>query len=313
MNVRFRGWLSASRMILDGLLLSLGVLVYTLGLCRLLIRINGRSPKVLMYHACDDHETDFTRGLAINTTPAQFAAHLEFLVRHYRVVPLTDLVDARSAERQVAITFDDGFHSVHQHAWPLLREKRLPATCYITTDVVGNTCLIWLNELNWFLHCHPSASRSLISHRLGLEPGGSVGALIAALIERFDPPMIRELLGELRSSLGVDPRALSQESRVHLDWPQIAEMASHGIDFGNHTASHPPLANLPLAACEEEIQARRNGSGSPAGSGLDPGLSRSAAGRMRSGTWPSGLGIVAFWRSRVSIPPSIPPGSAGSR
>ena len=249
-----RGLRDGTKAILDSLLISIGVLIYHLALARLFIRLNRKSPRVLMYHACEENESDFTRGLAINTSPSQFAAHLDYLVRHYRVVSLSDLLDSPAAGRLVAITFDDGFRSVYEHAWPLLRDRRLPAICYLTTDVVGNASLIWLNELNWFLQRHPTVSRSLITQRLGLDQDCSVGAIIAALVERYDQPMIGELLGELRSVLGVDSRALAKESRLHLDWPEIAEMSAGGMAFGNHTASHPPLANLPLASCEEEIR-----------------------------------------------------------
>lgn len=38
-----------------------------------------------------------------------------------------------------------------------------------------------------------------------------------------------------------------------LDWPQIREMARHGIEFGAHTATHPRLDRLPPAEAEREI------------------------------------------------------------
>src|SRR3954452_18948216 len=116
--------------VLDSLLTSLGLLVYAIGLAGPLTRANRRSPKVLMYHAVDEAENDFSRGLSINTTPAQFASHLAFLSRHYRIVNLAELLEVRPTEPTVAITFDDGFRSVHEQAWPILRKHRAAATCY---------------------------------------------------------------------------------------------------------------------------------------------------------------------------------------
>ena len=37
----------------------------------------------------------------------------------------------------MVLTFDDGFADVHDHAWPLLRERGLPFTIYLTTAYVG--------------------------------------------------------------------------------------------------------------------------------------------------------------------------------
>ena len=82
------------RSFIDSLLLSIGIVLYYSGLDRLIIRLNRRSPKVLMYHACEHSENDFIRGLSINTTPQQLAAHLGYLFSRYRVVSLADLLES---------------------------------------------------------------------------------------------------------------------------------------------------------------------------------------------------------------------------
>ena len=127
---------------LDVFLTCLGTLLYYCGLARVVIRIRHRVPRVLMYHACEDRETDFTRGLAINTTPAHFAAQLDFLRKYYQIVPLPALARDPLPNRAVVITFDDGFRSVYEQAFPLLRARNLPATCYLTTDVLERRGLI---------------------------------------------------------------------------------------------------------------------------------------------------------------------------
>src|SRR3954447_904013 len=89
---------SALKFMVDSLLTSLGVLLYALGLTGLLVRAHRGSPKVLMYHAVDEVEGDFTRGLAINTTPSQFASHLAFLCRHYRIISLGQMLEGQTSE-----------------------------------------------------------------------------------------------------------------------------------------------------------------------------------------------------------------------
>jgi peptidoglycan/xylan/chitin deacetylase (PgdA/CDA1 family) len=41
--------------------------------------------------------------------------------------------------RTIALTFDDGFQSVYTHAWPVLREFRVPATIFLATAYLGST------------------------------------------------------------------------------------------------------------------------------------------------------------------------------
>ena len=58
------------------------------------------------------------------------------------MVPIGEAVDRlERGDRQpsVVLTFDDGFRDVHEHAWPLLREARLPFTVYVATAYVGGT------------------------------------------------------------------------------------------------------------------------------------------------------------------------------
>jgi peptidoglycan/xylan/chitin deacetylase (PgdA/CDA1 family) len=242
---------------IDGLLLAIGIVIYYAGLSRLVIHLNRRSPKVLMYHACELVENDFIRGLSINTTPDRLAAHLEYLTERYRVVSLPDLLNSASTEPTIVLTFDDGFRSVHDNAWPLLRKWGVPATCYLTTGAVGNDAVIWLNELNWFLNRHLPLAGPSITAAIGLRAGSSPNVIRRALYERYDMQMIEDLLSSLRASAGVDGRTLAQTSRLFLDWEQVAAMSIAGIQFGNHTCSHPNLANLDRDSARQEIEIAR--------------------------------------------------------
>jgi peptidoglycan/xylan/chitin deacetylase (PgdA/CDA1 family) len=77
--------------------------------------------------------------------------------RGYRALTLRDLPDELAADgpppsdARVAITFDDGYRSVYEYAWPMLREAGFPATVYLPTDSIaaqrrrihGIECLTW--------------------------------------------------------------------------------------------------------------------------------------------------------------------------
>lgn len=94
-----------------------------------------RAAVVLQYHHVSD-----TTPPATSTSPARFAAHLDHLERAgFAVVPLQDLVDALREgrplpDRTAAITFDDGYVSIYETAWPLLRAKNLPFTVFVNTE-----------------------------------------------------------------------------------------------------------------------------------------------------------------------------------
>jgi peptidoglycan/xylan/chitin deacetylase (PgdA/CDA1 family) len=97
--------------------------------------MSGRA-LILTYHAIE-------RGPApLFIEPALFRAHLDSLVdSSTRVVTLdrlaADLSAGKLTERCVAITFDDGFRSVAEHAVPLLVERRMPATIFSVAGHLG--------------------------------------------------------------------------------------------------------------------------------------------------------------------------------
>lgn len=89
---------------------------------------------ILTYHSIDDS------GSPISITPAQFRAHVEWLVSSAaRVVPLDTLIGLPQSTNALALTFDDGFKNFVETAAPLLIEHALPATLFIVTDAVGRT------------------------------------------------------------------------------------------------------------------------------------------------------------------------------
>lgn len=74
---------------------------------------------------------------------ARFEAQLEWLVREgwtaLRLADLEAFLEGRRAlpPKSVLITVDDGWESFHRHAFPLLQRHGLPATLFVTTDLVG--------------------------------------------------------------------------------------------------------------------------------------------------------------------------------
>ncbi len=240
--------------LLVGSLTLVGMGLYRAGLGRLVAHLNRQAPKVLMLHCCEAAQTDFTRGLAINTTPSRFASYLQFLSRYYRFIPLAELLHGSPPEYAVAITFDDGFRSVYEQAWPLLRSRGLAATCCLTTNVIGNRALIWINELNWFLHRHGKVARPIVAGLLGLSPRLSASKLVESARLLKNPYETNEILKRLRAEIGCEPAAIAGSHRLHLDWREIEEMAAGGMAFGNHTCSHPMLENLTDDQARSEIR-----------------------------------------------------------
>ena len=77
----------------------------------------------------------------MSVEPAVLDEHLAWLGRRRSVVPLhevTHRLDAtgRLPRGMAALTFDDGFSSLHEHALPILTRHRLPATVFLVAETL---------------------------------------------------------------------------------------------------------------------------------------------------------------------------------
>lgn len=95
---------------------------------------------ILLYHSV----VDGPEGDHWSVSPAAFAAHLDHLVEGgWRSATVSELAEAISAgrevpEKTVCVTFDDGFADFYSNALPLMEERGIVSTLYVTTSPVGN-------------------------------------------------------------------------------------------------------------------------------------------------------------------------------
>lgn len=105
---------------------------------------------IVLYHSVSAHSTPSYA--TWNTTPAQLADHLDMMLdRGFTPVPLGSLVEAISSatplpERPAVVTFDDGLADFIDGALPVLVDRNVPATLFVTTSFVGRTSE-WLGPL----------------------------------------------------------------------------------------------------------------------------------------------------------------------
>jgi peptidoglycan/xylan/chitin deacetylase (PgdA/CDA1 family) len=91
---------------------------------------------ILCYHAV---EPGWSSPLAVD--PAAFEAHCAWLARHRSVIPLEQAVTRLDSAGRLpggvaALTFDDGFRGLYEHALPVLSRYRLPATVFLVAQTL---------------------------------------------------------------------------------------------------------------------------------------------------------------------------------
>src|SRR3989449_5723950 len=101
---------------------------------------------ILMYHKIDRLPSPpGARHPRNYVLPEQFAAQLAALRRWgYQTISFGDWLAYRRGagtlpRRPIILTFDDGYRSTYEIAWPLLRRHGCTATVFLVSDLVGKT------------------------------------------------------------------------------------------------------------------------------------------------------------------------------
>jgi len=191
-------------------------------------RAPGRVP-VLLYHRLveDALYPRLPRPENIFSIPeSRFREQMDFLVRSgYSTLSCSELeqhLDGRTLlpPRPLLITFDDGSESVFSRALPILRDRGLKATVFVTTDTDS-----------WVFHEHPRSQRRLAEQEMRqLETGGvaveSHGVSHRALNSMPEDNARDEMLGSKRFLDAVLGRSVSYFA-IPLNYysPRILEVA----------------------------------------------------------------------------------------
>lgn len=103
----------------------------------------GQSGVVVAFHRV--HEDRDVSGLTVDRRT--FEQYCEFFRRHFRVIPLGDLVakleKGEPLNRHLAITFDDGYRDNYETAAPVLERLSLPATFFVVSQWIGSNIVPW--------------------------------------------------------------------------------------------------------------------------------------------------------------------------
>jgi peptidoglycan/xylan/chitin deacetylase (PgdA/CDA1 family) len=134
-------------------------------------RLLEKRPIILCYHSvghsdpCDDPEF-------LRVSPERFVAQLDLLAgagaRFTTVAEIAHRLQDGSASGLVAISFDDGYQDNHDVVLPILEQRNITATVFVTMGLIGQPSP-WLNERSSVRMMTPSELRRMAD--AGIELG----------------------------------------------------------------------------------------------------------------------------------------------
>jgi peptidoglycan/xylan/chitin deacetylase (PgdA/CDA1 family) len=118
---------------------------------------------------------DTTAASGLTTSVGMFERYCRFFQRHFRVVSLPDLVHRLERglplNRELAITFDDGYRDNFENAVPVLEKFSLPATFFVVTQWIGTDVVPWWDRQQGVRHPWMTWDQVRRLHRKGFDVG----------------------------------------------------------------------------------------------------------------------------------------------
>jgi peptidoglycan/xylan/chitin deacetylase (PgdA/CDA1 family) len=185
-----------------------------------------------------------------------------FRSRGYRFVKLAEFVANRDAGGVALLTFDDGYTGVGARAFPVLRELRVPALCFLVTECLGSgECFpLWLFGLrDVFAETPHEARNRLEAHEAVRDVLDQIG--VDSLEEAFARPA-KDLYAAFYPRLSFATldrmRGAAEEHgmlrRVTLERETVLELQASGVfEFGAHTVDHRNLVHVPSAEAWRQV------------------------------------------------------------
>jgi peptidoglycan/xylan/chitin deacetylase (PgdA/CDA1 family) len=183
-------------------------------------------------------------------TPELLDEQLALLGRHFEFASLSEVLaeNGTGSSRRLAVTFDDGFDLVAGGALEVLNVRRVRATTFVLTAMVGNRGLMWRNKLSAILALRP-ADRSLRAYnalmdRIGAPRIGGASELLRAALA-WEMSRKDELADELWAACDMPPLSeFLAEHRPYFDAEGLERWLADGHAVGLHTDTHPDCSRL---------------------------------------------------------------------
>jgi peptidoglycan/xylan/chitin deacetylase (PgdA/CDA1 family) len=200
-----------------------------------------------------------------------FEAQIAYLAKNYNILGLTEAIsllrERRLPRRSLALTFDDGYNDNYEHAFPILKGYRIPATFFVVTDAMGGKLRLWWDEVSEAIRCLSNDSRAgngkhsgfpnrLVPFVERLASGRDSRAVSQELVWCLNDLPLDERSRLLEALMELTNLPSKQRPDLMLTWEQVRELYHSGMQIGSHTRTHAFVDELG----EEQLYAEIMGS-----------------------------------------------------
>ncbi|MEM7313620.1 MAG: polysaccharide deacetylase family protein [Planctomycetota bacterium] len=229
---------------------------------------------ILMLHGVtDSHEQSGignTEEISIHVDDLEEICQL--LSKHYHVPSLDEVVDAMETKtslppRSVVLTFDDGYASDYELAFPLLKKYGLHGTIFASTDFVTNKASMWWDRMEYAVGHTEAARLSIIIGETHIDR--DLGATndkptrkqlfldLLPIIKGLPQEKVYHEVGRIEDALDCRLSDAENPPAIYrpMTWNQAREMhKSDHVTIGGHTHTHRIMGRCTLETARAELE-----------------------------------------------------------
>lgn len=208
-------------------------------------------PRIFMYHR-------FSKGsekIEHRTDKDTFEWQVSAIKKRWKVLSLSSFDDAiiggKKLKRCAVITIDDGYRDFYDFALPILKEKDITATFFVTVNFVDRKIWLWHDIIKYMLQNSQTDTKEFICNDFqSVLNVGSEDALQETWQTLSDYCVDHTddkkwvLIDKLSRATGVSLPDQPTREYDAVTWDQIKDMADVGIEIGSHTMNHPILSQI---------------------------------------------------------------------
>jgi peptidoglycan/xylan/chitin deacetylase (PgdA/CDA1 family) len=213
-------------------------------------RETGVNPLIVNYHMVSDELLPYVRNLYKYRNIKTFIQDLDFFILNFHPITLNDLLVSVKdniilPENSWLLTFDDGFKEIYETVAPILTDKNLTATVFLTKNFIDNKELGYDNKKSIILdRLHRSGEKS-VQRKItdALRSNNMVDKNLRRAILNI-PYTKRHVVDEIALSLNINIQDILASKKPYLTSDQINRLMDAGFTFGGHSIDHPRFTEL---------------------------------------------------------------------
>ena len=222
-------------------------LFVNLGVCDVLRAFN-RAPRILFYHSIDDC-TDNMVGM-FTTSVSDFTKEIDYFQKKFEIISLEEFENRFRnkcfTNNELVLTFDDGFANALRNVYPVLSQRNIPYTVFISTDHIdsGEFFPTTINRMIFYHGGRDTISVPTLEKEFSFKNEGErMNALmeVAVALKTSGPQRVKSIVKDLINNVSQEEwHSLQQKfsSEIPMTWEEVKSLSDSGVTIGAHCKEH---------------------------------------------------------------------------